>query len=158
MSNTMLFSSPLGQTYFSVLGHQIVSSNNKEISRRVFEIIKFYRAKDADSGKGKKKEKLSLTTVQLWSIFILLIINEYSIGRSIVENNQGLRETLTLAEISEVLPTRLDNYLNCVKIVSCLVEYFKTISSPKQREREVIIFIASFIKICSNSQGSNSFA
>ena len=111
MSNTMLFSSPLGQTYFSVFGDGRLTKSEKEVTKAVLNVIKFYKIKESDKS-AKRKDKNMSTSVQFWSVFILLIINEYSIGRHVVEDNAGLKETLTLSEISNIPIERLDNYIN----------------------------------------------
>lgn len=110
MSNTMLFSSPLGQTYFSVFGDERINKSHKDILKATISVIKFYKIKEAD--KGKKKEKKDASSVHFWTIMILLIINEYSIGRHTDEDNKDLKETLTAAELSEIPPEKLENYIN----------------------------------------------
>lgn len=155
MSNTMLFSSPLGQTYFSVFGDGRLTKSEKEATKAVLNVIKFYKIKESDKN-AKKKDKSVASSLHFWSVFILLIINEYSIGRHVVEDNEGLKETLTLAEISGIPADRLDNYINCVKIVNNVVDYLKSISDLKLIEKEAIVFIASFIKICSTAQGKDT--
>lgn len=155
MSNTMLFSSPLGQTYFSVLGNPELISEHKEVPKTVLSIIKFFKSKESDR-KVNKKDKSFSSNVQFWSIYILLIINEYSIGRPIAEDNEALKSALTAAELSEIPPEKVNNYVNCVKIINNVVEYMKAISNPKVKEKESVVFIASFIKICSTAQSKNT--
>ena len=157
MSNTLLFSSPLGQTYFSILGNTNITKGNREAISAALNVLKFYKIKESDGSKQKKKEKNYTPIVQFWSIFILLIINEYSIGRNIHEDNTGLKESLTSTEISIVPSNKLENYLGWVKIINNVVEFMKHILNKKQKEKEAFIFIASFIKIWSNSQGKYNF-
>lgn len=111
MSNTLLFSSPLGQTYFSVLGNVNITKGNKEAIKAALNVLRFYKFKEQDGSKPKKGDKNYIPVVQFWSIFILLIINEYSIGRNIHENNSKLQESLTAAEISMIPSLKLENYL-----------------------------------------------
>ena len=69
-----------------------------------------------------------------------------------------MKETLSAAEISEIPPEKLDNYINCVKIITNVVEYIRVVTNAKLREKEAVVFIASFIKICCNAQGRDNLA
>ena len=157
MSNKLLFNSLFGQTYFSVLGNANITRGNREATRSALNVLRFYKLKEQDGGKLEEGDKNYTPVVQLWSIFILLIINEYSIERKIHENNTKLKESLTAAEISMIPSFKLENYFGWINIINNVVEFMKSYSNKKQREKETFIFIASFIKICSKFQGKNTF-
>lgn len=158
MSNTMLFASPLGQAYFSVTGDSNLMKNDKEVAKSTIAVIKFYKIKGHTDVKGKKKDKEMLNMyAQFWSLFILQIVNEYSINRANAEDNTELKETLLEAEKIQIPPSKLENYVRCCKIMTNVVEYFKSFANPKAREQEVIVFAASFIKICGTPQSKIYF-
>lgn len=74
--------------------------------------MKFYKIKESEKGPKKNKEKQMNSASQFWSIFILLIMNEYNIGRHIDENNKELIDSISAAEISEIPRDKLENYVN----------------------------------------------
>ena len=78
---------------------------------------------------------------QFWSTFILLIINEYSISRDHREDTSGYISTLCEAEIDNIQPSKLDNYITCCKIVINTLEYIKSIFNIKVRQEETLILI-----------------
>jgi hypothetical protein len=157
MSNTLLFSSPLGQTYFSVLGNPEVLASKKDVFKSILSVIKFYKQKEADKD-FNKRERAVTANAQFWSVFILLIVNEYSMGRHMQEDNSDLKGTLSAAEISEIPQEKLDNYVNCSKIMNVITEYMKNIPNIKIKEKEIVVFIGSFIKICSNMHGRDTLS
>jgi hypothetical protein len=111
MSNTLLFSSSLGQTYFSVFGNPIINQLDPGVNKAITSVVKFYKQKESDKLEKKKKDK-PVSSVQFWSIFILLIINEYTIGKPIKEDNSELEKTLSVVEVTEIPQHKLDNYIN----------------------------------------------
>lgn len=111
MSNTLLFSSPLGQTYFSVFGNPTINQLDPAVNKAVISVVKFYKHKESDKFEKKKKEN-PVSSVQFWSIFILLIMNEFTIGKPIKEDNSNLEKTLSIAEVTEIPPHKLNNYVN----------------------------------------------
>ncbi|CAI2374223.1 unnamed protein product [Moneuplotes crassus] len=142
-SNTNLFASPLGHTYFSVFGDPRVIVE-REIQKSVFSIIRFYKEKEKDKSQPKGK----MASVQVWSIFILMIMNEYTIGRPAIENIESLRPTLIQKELDHIPSEKISNYICCSKIVNVIVEFLKKLGNPKTKEREAIIFLNTFFFIC----------
>lgn len=143
MSNTTLFSSPLGHTYFSVFGEPAVISE-RGVSKSLFSVIRFYKEKERD--RAAKKDN-SMSSVQVWSIFILLIMNEFSIGRNQVQITEHLKDSLSTVETQEIPLEKMPNYICCSKIINVIVEYLRRIQNPKNKEREAIIFINTFFQI-----------
>ena len=99
MSNTLVYSSPVGQAYFSIFGDRFLQKYYKEIPINTIKIIRFYKKKAESKQKEQKKVKkekkdLSNLDTQFWSTFILLIIQEYTMDRTHREDISGYKDTL----------------------------------------------------------------
>eukprot|EP00343_Euplotes_focardii_P001203 CAMPEP_0205802620 /NCGR_PEP_ID=MMETSP0205-20121125/5013_1 /ASSEMBLY_ACC=CAM_ASM_000278 /TAXON_ID=36767 /ORGANISM="Euplotes focardii, Strain TN1" /LENGTH=238 /DNA_ID=CAMNT_0053069359 /DNA_START=583 /DNA_END=1296 /DNA_ORIENTATION=+ len=123
----------------------------------MFSVIRFYREKEAGGKQreegGEKRRKDAGASVQVWSIFILMIMNEYSIGRTIQENVDGLKTTLSTTELTEVPSNKIDNYTRCSKIALVITEFLKSIGRQNsvKRDREARLFASSFIYVLNNA-------
>ena len=153
MSNTLVYSSPVGQAYFSIFGDRFLQKYYKEIPINTIKIIRFYKKKAESKQKEQKKVKkekkdLSNLDTQFWSTFILLIIQEYTMDRTHREDISGYRDTLCNAELANIPPKKIDNYITCSKIMMSAIEYIKAISNPKVKKDETLLFIALMIKMC----------
>ena len=151
-SNTLVYSSPVGQAYFSIFGDRFLQKYYKEIPINTIKIIRFYKKKAESKQKEQKKVKkekkdLNNLDTQFWSTFILLIIQEYTMDRTHREDISGYKDTLCNAELANIPPKKIDNYITCSKIMMSAIEYIKAISNPKAKKDETLLFIALMIKM-----------
>ena len=149
MSNSLLLNKELGRGYFSILGDPRYIRDKRSMAKDIFGVFKFFRSKEGLSS-SKKNDATSLA--QFFSVFILMILNEYSISRELKENNDKFLHTITKKEM-EIVKDHIKEYVWWNKILNVFVEYYRTIQNKAVREREISIFIKAFFHICKNTGG-----